>query len=92
MKWKDFQYKVQTTGIYYIASHVIIVGTSSNSSGVQMTLAVEYDSFIKPEKGLFAKRTIRRTTTDTLTIAGNVYLEMKCKPFHGCKGKQRSPN
>ena len=68
-------YKVQTTGIYYIASHVIIVGTFSNSSGIELTLAVEYDGFIKPEKGLFAKRTIRGTTTDTLTIAGNVYLE-----------------
>ena len=67
-------YIVQKTGVYYITSHIIISGTF-NSSGVHLTLAIEKNGFIRPEQGLCAKRTIRGTTTDTLTIAGNVRLE-----------------
>ena len=66
-------YIVQTTGIYYVVSHVIISG-SFNSTGVYVTLAVERDGFVKPENGLYAKHLIKGRTTQTLVIAGNVYL------------------
>ena len=67
-------YKVQKTGVYYVVSNIILSGTFS-SNGVQITLTIENDGFIKPEKGLFSKKILIGTTTDTLTIAGNVYLE-----------------
>jgi len=67
-------YKVQKTGVYYVASNIILSGTFS-SSGVHITLTIENDGFIKPEKGLFSSKILKGITTDTLMIAGNVYLE-----------------
>lgn len=64
----------QTTGVYYVVSHVIISG-AFNSTGAYVTLGVERDGFIMPEKGLYTMQLIKGTTTSTLVIAGNTYLE-----------------
>lgn len=65
---------VQRTGTYYVASHVILKA-SFNASGVNLTLAIERNGFIRPENGLYTRKMAKGATTTTLVISGNVYLE-----------------